>query len=145
MKIFNTFIAFWSLLVVKAFKTHHRSNSFKNSLINFRCIIETCSSTRVPSKFKASVRAPHIHLFASESDLESVAKTSDIGTADQTDTEAPRRPEISNSMREKLRAELRSQGADPNYSAGPILGNPILLISIVVALLVLFGGKDIFF
>lgn len=55
------------------------------------------------------------------------------------------RQEISNQMRERLRAELRAQGADPNYSAGPILGNPILLISGIVAILVIFGGKDIFY
>jgi len=54
-------------------------------------------------------------------------------------------PEISSSMRERLRQELRSQGADPNYSAGPILGNPILILSAVVLVLVLLGGKDILF
>jgi hypothetical protein len=55
------------------------------------------------------------------------------------------RNEISNSMKDKLRKELISQGADPNYSAGPVLGNPILLISGVVAILVLLGGKGFFF
>ena len=52
---------------------------------------------------------------------------------------------ISSSMKEKLRKELQSQGADPNYSAGPIKGNPILIISAVVAVLVLLGGKGFFF
>eukprot|EP01038_Epipyxis_sp_PR26KG_P009370 gene9370-12625_t len=55
------------------------------------------------------------------------------------------KPEISNSMKEKLRAELRSQGADPNYSAGPVLGNPILIISFIVAVLVVAGGKGILY
>lgn len=63
------------------------------------------------------------------------------GSADEVEEE----PEISSSMRERLRQELRSQGADPNYSAGPILGNPILILSAVVLVLVLLGGKDILF
>ena len=62
----------------------------------------------------------------------------------EPDKEIPAR-EISSSMKERLRAELRSQGADPNYSAGPILGNPILLISFVITFLVLIGGKGYFF
>lgn len=53
--------------------------------------------------------------------------------------------EISKSMKDRLRRELQSQGADPNYSAGPIKGNPILIISAIVAILVVFGGKGIFF
>lgn len=52
---------------------------------------------------------------------------------------------LSDAMKEKLRRELISQGADPNYSAGPILGNPILLISGVIAILVILGGKDVFY
>lgn len=63
------------------------------------------------------------------------------GPSDEVEEE----PEISSSMRERLRQELRSQGADPNYSAGPILGNPILILSAVVLVLVLLGGKDILF
>ena len=62
--------------------------------------------------------------------------------SDETEKEAP---EISNLMKDKLKRELQSQGADPNYSAGPILGNPILIIAGVIAILVLAGGKDIFF
>ena len=53
--------------------------------------------------------------------------------------------EISTSMKDRLRRELQSQGADPNYSAGPIKGNPILIISAIVAILVVLGGKGIFF
>ena len=55
------------------------------------------------------------------------------------------RSEISNQMRDKLRRELQSQGADPNYSAGPVAGNPILILSGIIALLVLLGGKGFFF
>lgn len=54
-------------------------------------------------------------------------------------------PEISTEMKRKLLRELRSQGGDANYSAGPILGNPILLISLVMTVLVILGGKDVFY
>lgn len=56
-----------------------------------------------------------------------------------------REQEISDSMREKLKREIQSQGGDPNFSRGPIVGNPILIISVIVAVLVALGGKDIFF
>ena len=54
-------------------------------------------------------------------------------------------PEISSNMRKKLLKEVRVTGGDPNYSAGPILGNPALLISLVVGFLVIVGGKGIFY
>jgi len=60
-------------------------------------------------------------------------------TKDDT-SEEPRKG-LSPSMQEKMRRELQSQGADPNVSAG----NPILIISGVVALLVLLGGKGYFY
>ena len=50
---------------------------------------------------------------------------------------------LSDNMRQKLLQE--SRGNDANYSAGPILGNPILLISGIVAILVVLGGKGYFF
>lgn len=59
--------------------------------------------------------------------------------------EEKEKPEISDAMRQRLRRELQAQGADPNYSAGPIKGNPILIVSAVVAILVLLGGKGFFF
>lgn len=43
--------------------------------------------------------------------------------------------ELSNAMRDKLLKEIRDQGGDPNYSKGAIAGNPILIISFVVAVL----------
>lgn len=43
--------------------------------------------------------------------------------------------ELSNSMRERLLKEIRDGGGDPNYSKGAIAGNPILIISFVVAVL----------
>ena len=48
-------------------------------------------------------------------------------------------------MRDKMRKELQDNGADPNYSRGPILGNPIVLISVVITALVILGGKGYFF
>lgn len=44
---------------------------------------------------------------------------------------------ISNDMKDRLRKELTSQGADPNKSAG----NPILVVAAVIAVLVVAGGK----
>lgn len=72
----------------------------------------------------------------------------EVETAQQQNEDASaeiRRRELSDTMKQKLRQELISQGADPNYSAGPILGNPILLISFVIGILVLLGGKGYFF
>lgn len=48
---------------------------------------------------------------------------------------------ISNDMRERLKKELVSQGADPNKSAG----NPILIVAAVIGLLVIVGGQGIFY
>lgn len=53
--------------------------------------------------------------------------------------------QLSGTMRDKMKRELQSQGGDPNYSAGPIAGNPILIISGVIAILVILGGKGYFF
>ncbi len=52
-----------------------------------------------------------------------------------------RKEEISGDMKERLRRELESQGANPNVAAA----NPILLISAIVAFLVIAGGKDILY
>ena len=49
--------------------------------------------------------------------------------------------EISSEMRDKIRRELQSQGADPNISAG----NPILIVAGIVALLVIVGGQGFFY
>lgn len=59
--------------------------------------------------------------------------------------EEEERAQLSETMKRKLRNELRAQGADPNYSAGPVLGNPILIISGILVVLILAGGKGIFF
>ncbi|CAM9688500.1 unnamed protein product [Hapterophycus canaliculatus] len=55
------------------------------------------------------------------------------------DMPPPRR--ISNDMKERLKKELVSQGADPNKSAG----NPILIVAGIIAVLVIVGGQGIFY
>lgn len=47
--------------------------------------------------------------------------------------EVEEKQEVSNSMRARLVQEIRDGGGDPNYSKGAIAGNPILLISFLVA------------
>ncbi|CAM9670633.1 unnamed protein product [Chrysoparadoxa australica] len=59
----------------------------------------------------------------------------------EAEEEAYKPRELSETMKNKLRREMISQGADPNRSSG----NPILIISAVVALLVILGGKGIFY
>lgn len=51
--------------------------------------------------------------------------------------ELPPPQKISNDMKKRLRQELINQGADPNRT----VGNPILVISAVIAVLVVVGGK----
>lgn len=55
--------------------------------------------------------------------------------------EQQRKPEISSDMKDKLRRELESQGANPNVAGA----NPILIISGIVALLVIVGGQGFFY
>ena len=75
------------------------------------------------------------------------APTSAASEAEAAEGEAPveaevkPKAEISSAMRDKLRRELQAQGADANVSAG----NPILVISGIIALLVIIGGKDFFY
>ena len=57
--------------------------------------------------------------------------------------EEAQRTGISTSMRDKLLREAASN--DPNFSAGPILGNPIVLISAIIGVLVIVGGKGYFY
>lgn len=49
--------------------------------------------------------------------------------------------EMSSFMKDKIRRELVAGGSDPNVAAG----NPILLIAGVIAVLVIAGGKDVFY
>lgn len=103
--------------------------------------------------FPASKVNINLRIYASNSDFEREAPVK-VPEAKPTEeepkaTSKPNNeaytPEISNEMRKRLLREMQSQGNDPNFSRGPVLGNPILLISIVVAVLVLLGGKDILF
>ena len=50
---------------------------------------------------------------------------------------------LSSAMRDKLMKEAASN--DPNFSAGAVAGNPILLISAVIGVLVIVGGKGYFY
>lgn len=47
--------------------------------------------------------------------------------------ELQERKEVSDSMRNRLLQEIRDGGGDPNFSKGAVAGNPILLISFVIA------------
>jgi hypothetical protein len=47
--------------------------------------------------------------------------------------EEEEKQELSNSMRTRLLQEIRDGGGDPNYSKGAVAGNPILLISFLIA------------
>lgn len=38
-------------------------------------------------------------------------------------------------MKSKLMKEIQNNAGDPNYSQGPVLGNPILIVSIVISIL----------
>lgn len=57
------------------------------------------------------------------------------------DEDMPPPRKISDDMKERLKRELVSQGADPNKSAG----NPILIVAAVIGLLVIVGGQGIFY
>ena len=64
-----------------------------------------------------------------------------LSTPEERDERA--KGEISNTMRDRLLKEAASN--DPNFSAGPVAGNPILIISAVIAALVVVGGKGYFY
>lgn len=57
------------------------------------------------------------------------------------DEDKPPPRKISNDMKERLKRELESQGANPNKSAG----NPILIVAAVIGVLVIVGGQGIFY
>ena len=134
-----------SVVSVNAFQIHRfsvistSSSAFKTStsskISNQQQQQRQQSKLYLGSEFERSIPKPSV-VEAKEEEEE--------GGNEKVKAEEPTK-EISNSMKDKLRKELISQGADPNYSAGPVLGNPILLISGVVAILVILGGKGFFF
>jgi Sec-independent protein translocase protein TatA len=77
--------------------------------------------------------------------VEAVVKTDQSEKNQENQNEESQENRISPEMRKRLLREMREVGNDPNYSRGPVLGNPILIISVVIGVLVLLGGKDIFF
>ena len=124
-----------SMVSVNSFQIHRFSAVISTSTSSFKISNQRRqqqSKLYLGSEFERSTPKPAVVEAKEEAEEEKVKP------------EEPRN-EISNSMKDKLRKELISQGADPNYSAGPVLGNPILLISGVVAILVLLGGKGFFF
>lgn len=123
-------------------------------LLLFLCVTITLSHAfRVYSRKLNFINVRAIgSLRAANSDFERTVTpqetTIEVETAQKPSEDAAaeiKRRELSDTMKQKLRQELISQGADPNYSAGPILGNPILIISFVIGILVLVGGKGYFF
>ncbi|CAM9913454.1 unnamed protein product, partial [Laminaria digitata] len=80
---------------------------------------------------EADIRPPAEEVVGDESATKAEAAP-EIRPEDQ----APRQ-KISNDMKDRLRKELTSQGADPNKSAG----NPILVVAAVIAVLVVVGGQ----
>ena len=60
---------------------------------------------------------------------------------DSAEEQQVRKQEISDEMRRRLIREVQAQGGDANVSAG----NPILVISGIIALLVIVGGKGFFY
>ena len=67
----------------------------------------------------------------------------DLKLSSAEEREQRKSGEISSNMRDRLLKEAASN--DPNFSAGPVAGNPILIISAVVAALVVVGGKGYFY
>ena len=43
--------------------------------------------------------------------------------------------QLSSTMKDKLMKEIQNNAGDPNFSQGPVLGNPILIISVVISVL----------
>ena len=108
--------------------------------------IKAESAQLVKLRLIKSLKASNSEFERTTSPKEDSIEKSDIAPEPTEESAAEvKRKEISDNMKQKLRQELISQGADPNYSAGPVLGNPILLISFVIGILVLIGGKGYFF
>eukprot|EP00596_Hydrurales_sp_CCMP1899_P002897 CAMPEP_0119041514 /NCGR_PEP_ID=MMETSP1177-20130426/12512_1 /TAXON_ID=2985 /ORGANISM="Ochromonas sp, Strain CCMP1899" /LENGTH=84 /DNA_ID=CAMNT_0007007633 /DNA_START=162 /DNA_END=416 /DNA_ORIENTATION=+ len=47
--------------------------------------------------------------------------------------------ELSDTMKGKVMKEIQDNAGDPNFSQGPITGNPILIISLIIAGLALLS------
>ena len=131
----------------------------KFEVLIFVAFLVACSAFYPRSVFKTrvlSLSSDNIDDFAAPRTVPAeasinvpVAETKGSEDADEKNEEAStppvpvavRKEEISGDMKERLRRELESQGANPNVAAA----NPILLISAIVAFLVIAGGKDILY
>lgn len=56
-------------------------------------------------------------------------------SAEGTNDEEVKERQLSDTMKSKLMKEIQNNAGDPNYSQGPVLGNPILIVSIVISIL----------
>lgn len=93
-------------------------------VLSFACVANAFSHR--PSIIRANV--------ISQRSLNKLPSTELFSTKDSKDDE-PEERQMSATMKSKLMKEIQNNAGDPNYSQGPILGNPILIISIVVSIL----------
>jgi hypothetical protein len=121
------------------------------------CCIMKCNSFRRLQSYKC--KFSHLQLSpGSEFERETKIKSSEMegskqipntnakeSAPGQQDRDDESRKQLSDNMKKKLLKEMQNSGNDPNFSRGPVLGNPILIISVIIAVLVVLGGKDILF
>lgn len=108
---------------------HQTAHSEKLTLVSFSIASFSVSSAAAASE--AEIRPPSEKSEAVEAKPAPVIRPEDM----------PPKPKISDNMKQRLRKELTSQGADPNKSAG----NPILVVAGIIAVLVIVGGQGIFY
>lgn len=82
----------------------------------------TCRSSIIRSKKITNI---------SQKNIPSTALFSTDGANDEEVKER----QLSDTMKSKLMKEIQNNAGDPNYSQGPVLGNPILIVSIVISIL----------
>jgi hypothetical protein len=66
--------------------------------------------------------------------LKNIPSSALFSTEGASDEEVKER-QLSDTMKSKLMKEIQNNAGDPNYSQGPVLGNPILIVSIVISIL----------
>ena len=102
-----------------------------------------------PTPSKPSDDKEEVEQTVTDLNLEEMFETFDAADKEIADDEVATKPsasperqtEISSDMKERLRREIQSQGGDPNVKGA----NPILVISAIIGLLVIAGGKDILY
>ena len=71
----------------------------------------------------------------SKTSVKYLPATALFSTQDNKEADEPVERQMSDTMKSKLMKEIQNNAGDPNFSQGPILGNPILIISIVISVL----------